>query len=91
MSDDEVGEAPLSPHPRCPCGAGICKVFTVKNSGPNTGRKFFVCPVPKVWPFVSSQELLAFVVIFSSLGRLIVGNAGFLLFLAFLLVSLFLF
>lgn len=47
VSDDEVGEAPLSPHPRCPCGAGICKVFTVKNSGPNTGRKFFVCPVPK--------------------------------------------
>uniref|UniRef100_A0A5B7C4E9 Uncharacterized protein n=1 Tax=Davidia involucrata TaxID=16924 RepID=A0A5B7C4E9_DAVIN len=41
VRSDEISDAP-----ECDCGAGICRIST-ETSGPNAGRKSFVCPIKK--------------------------------------------
>ncbi|KAA8530049.1 hypothetical protein F0562_004758 [Nyssa sinensis] len=41
VMSDEISDLPV-----CACGAGICRMST-ETSGPNAGRKFFVCPIKR--------------------------------------------
>ncbi|KAI3968675.1 hypothetical protein MKX01_028825 [Papaver californicum] len=36
---EDFNEVPLSPYPKCPCGAGLCHRYT------NRGRPYFRCPI----------------------------------------------
>ena len=56
---DEVRSDEVSDAPECDCGAGICLICT-ETSGPNSGRKYYVCPIKKVILFLTLYHFQLF-------------------------------